>query len=83
MVTKLARKQNENLQKYVLNYQAIKVVFKAKSSDQGIFSSIKNGRRWFYKTTIVTIPCIGTLILLVSYADGFSHHPQVIKGNLT
>ena len=51
MVIKLARKQNKNLRKYVLNYQAIKAIFKAKSSDQGIFLSIKHldpGRRWFY-----------------------------------
>ena len=41
MVIKLARKQNENLQKYVLNYQEIKAVFKVKSSDQGIFLLIK------------------------------------------
>ena len=54
MVIKLAYKQNENLRKYVLNYQAIQAVFKTKSSiNQGIFSSIKNldpSLRWFYRT---------------------------------
>ena len=61
MVIKLARKQNENLQKHVLNYQEIKAVFKAKSSDQGIFLLIKTLIPVADGSTgllVVTTPCM-------------------------
>ena len=61
MVIKLARKQNESLQKYLLNYQEIMAVFKAKSSDQGIFSLIKTLIPVADGSTgvlVVTTPCV-------------------------
>ena len=63
---KLARKQNENLRKYVLNYQATRLFFTAKSSDQGIFSLIKNldpSRSWFYRTIGSDHPLFDELLL--------------------